>query len=250
MLIKAQDIEQVFSVECINQLAGACGLPTPIDLGKLREGICVAAHILVRETKLPNSNTISREIKSLHRAADRQHGQAVASLLQNLSPRTMELLESRASRLRTRLPVSKEVVHKQRGASACMKVARLCSMGGRYEEKGRLRPTGKRSRPPWRPLLYAPQSSTHFAKREAERNFIIWLKLAWLEAANQPPGETADPTKPGPFARFVKKCLKLVGAGHADAVGLINEIARRRRQERHRLARMRRRKRELSRNKS
>jgi hypothetical protein len=30
--------------------------------------------------------------------------------------------------------------------------------------------------------------------------------------------------KPGPFARLLKECLRLIGAPHADAVGLINQL--------------------------
>ena len=40
------------------------------------------------------------------------------------------------------------------------------------------------------------------------------------------------PARPGPFAQIVGKCLELVGASHADAVGLINELNRRRIQSR------------------
>jgi hypothetical protein len=58
------------------------------------------------------------------------------------------------------------------------------------------------------------------------------LQLAWLEATGKPPSLAASAARPGPFARMVGKCLELVGAGHADAVGLINELNRRRIQSR------------------
>ena len=230
--ISAKDVEEVFGEECVHQLAEICGLPTPMDLGQLRKGICAAAHIFVRETQIPKSNAVHREIELLHGAADKRQSGAVASLLQNLSPRTVELLKRRASRLGIKLPSSGLLLVKGRSAAACAKITRLCSMGGRSVE-GRRRPTGKRSRPTWSPLLYAPKRSPHFSKREAERNFAIWLSVAWYEATGQCPSKTADPRKPGPFARLVKECLKLVGAGHADAVGLINQISRRRRRFRH-----------------
>jgi hypothetical protein len=227
--IKAQDIDRVFSEECIRHLVETCGLPTPIDLGRLRKGIHAAAHVFARDTQIPNSNAVHREIELLHRAADKRQCQKAATLLDALSLPALGLLKRRASRLGIKLPSSGLLLLNGRSTVACAKIARLCQLGGEYV-KGRRRPTGKRSRPTWRPLLYAPKRSPHFAKREAERNFVIWLKLAWLEATNQPPSETADPSKPGPFARFVKECFKLAGAGHADAVGLINEISRRRRQ--------------------
>jgi integrase len=93
------------------------------------------------------------------------------------------------------------------------------------------RDDGKRSRA-WRPLLHAPKRTRNFAKRDAELNFIMWLQAAWLEATNELPSLAANPKRPGPFARMVRKSLELIGAGHADAVGLINELSRRRRIQR------------------
>ena len=52
----------------------------------------------------------------------------------------------------------------------------------------------------------------------------MWLRIAWLEATGKEASLTADPRRPGPFARMVQECLKLVGAGHADAVALVNKL--------------------------
>src|SRR5262249_162095 len=87
---------------------------------------------------------------------------------------------------------------------------------------------GKRSRE-WRPLLYAPELSRHFPKRTAERNFVMWLSMAWLEAVGRPAPRRAHHFAPGPFARFVQECFRLLGA-HAHAVELINQLADRRRE--------------------
>jgi hypothetical protein len=58
------------------------------------------------------------------------------------------------------------------------------------------------------------------------------LSLAWVEATGLAPSRTARPRDAsrdvGPFARFVRECLSLVGAGNADAVELMNELHRRR----------------------
>jgi hypothetical protein len=226
--VKPVNVRKVFNARCISDLAEACGLPDPIDLGQLRKGIWGAAHVYAQETQIPNSNAVHREIKLLHGAADRKQYQNAAALLDTLSPPTLRLLQRRASRIGIKLPSSGSLLLKGRSTAACAKIARLCSMGGGFV-RGRRRPTGKRSRSTWSPALYAPKRSPHFSKREAERNFVIWLSIAWYEATGRCPSKTADPRKPGPFARFVKECLKLAGAGHADAVGLINEINRRRR---------------------
>jgi hypothetical protein len=77
-------------------------------------------------------------------------------------------------------------------------------------------------------------------KREAERRFVVHLQLAWLEASDKPPPLTANPQRLGPFARMVRECLKLAGAGYDEAdkhpksadfavADLINEVNKRRR---------------------
>jgi hypothetical protein len=93
---------------------------------------------------------------------------------------------------------------------------------------GRKRPSGKRS-VAWQPSLYAPERISHPPKREAERWFVMHLRLAWLEATRKPPTATVDPGSPDrPLAEMLQGCLELVGAGHADAVGLINDLHKRR----------------------
>jgi hypothetical protein len=86
----------------------------------------------------------------------------------------------------------------------------------------------------WRPLLYAPDARRHFQKRAAERDFVMWLRLAWAEATGEPPSRTARRAEKsyrdlGPFARFVRECLRLAGAPYAEVVELINRVNRRRR---------------------
>jgi len=52
----------------------------------------------------------------------------------------------------------------------------------------------------------------------------MWLQTAWLEATGKSPSLAANPARPGPFARMAKEAFVLVGASHADAVGLINDL--------------------------
>ena len=52
----------------------------------------------------------------------------------------------------------------------------------------------------------------------------MWLRIAWFDATGEEASRTVDPGRPGPFARMVRECLILVGAGHADAIGLLNEL--------------------------
>jgi hypothetical protein len=98
-----------------------------------------------------------------------------------------------------------------------------------------MRLTGKRSTT-WQPKLFAPEPDQHPPKREAERQFVMHLQLAWLEAVGKPPTATVNPSRSDrPFANLVRECLKLVGA-NADAVALINELQRRRTDKQSRLA--------------
>jgi hypothetical protein len=224
--IGEQDVPRIFDDACIDELATIGRLPTDSNRKSFAEGIREAARIYAREAHTPTDNEVHAEIDALYRAAERKRFVEVAALVETLSPETRKLLSRRATRLCLELPAS-EVLRGPAQQKACDTVLRLCQHGGKYG-KGRLRSSGKRSRAPWHPLLVGPEPRSHFPRRDAERNFIMWLQLAWLEATDEQPSLAADPDRPGPFTRMVAKCLQLVGAGHADAVGLINELNRRR----------------------
>jgi hypothetical protein len=111
-------------------------------------------------------------------------------------------------------------------------MARLCRTGVE-RIPGRMRESGRRSRPTFRPLVYAPQLKRHMPKRQPELVFVASLAAAWLRATGNPPAMTADRRAPGPFAKFVKECLDLVGVGHVvNAMNLINKLGRLRRARR------------------
>src|SRR5262249_61761708 len=100
-------------------------------------------------------------------------------------------------------------------AISCAMVASVCFSAG-AQVHGRKRSCGKRSIT-WRPLLYAPQPRRNFPRRDAERNFVMWLRIAWLDATGAEASRTArhsDASRDvGPFARLVPECLRLVGGG-------------------------------------
>jgi hypothetical protein len=106
-------------------------------------------------------------------------------------------------------------------------LASLCRIGGLRVE-GRRRSSGKRSPPSLRPILFAPRASRNFLRREAERYFVERLSIAWREVTGKAPPRTARSASAerdiGPFARLIRECLRLVGAGYADPVALINEV--------------------------
>ena len=167
-------------------------------------------------------------------------------LVANLSPEARVYLEAQLKlpgprKAKLRFPSVRALRDASRRDKACEMIERLCRISGGYVE-GRKRSSGKRSKT-WRPLLFAPLPNEHPPKRAAELRFVMHLQLAWLEAVGKPPTATVNPSRPDrPFPNLVRKCLKLVGA-RADAVGLINELQRRRKDERKRLAHLRRRQR-------
>ena len=213
----------VFDDDCISRLAKIGKLPPGADIGQFKEGIQCAAQIYARDARIPNDNAVYHEIESLYRAAEVRDCQQLARLIGSLSPRAARLLNERAARpsVAISFPAVRDFYNTCRQTAACAKVASLCRVGG--HNQGRKRRTGKKSRT-WQPLLHAPNPRRNFSKRDAERNFVIWLRSAWLDATGDLPSKTADHRKRGPFVRVAHECLRLVGGEHADAVGLINTL--------------------------
>jgi hypothetical protein len=238
--IAAEEVILKFDDTCIVRLAGIGKLPAHANKQRFAEGIRVAARIYARDVREPNDNYLHIEIAMLHKAAESHDYELVANLLAALSPRSREQLNDRGKRpgFGFGLPTPQGLREPELREEACISVARLCRTGGGYVG-GRLRRPGKRSRT-WRWRLYAPEPRSYFPKRQAERDFVTFVRLAWLEAVGEAPSATVNPGRGklrpngsrepgGPFARMVCECLRLVGASHADTVGLLNELARRRR---------------------
>jgi hypothetical protein len=223
-VIAEQDVDLKFNDARIRALARDHKLPTSADLNALGIGTRKAARIFAREARIPNANELHNQVSSLHNLANRKLFEPLSVALEKLSPEARELLNSC-------LPSPDAPRDVEQREAACEAVAALCRYGGRFI-LGHRRPGGKRSRPTFQPFLYAPTPRRHFAKRAAERNFVMWLQIAWLEATGKMPPRTArNPDRSralGPFARFAKECLKLAGAGHANVVELINELERQR----------------------
>jgi hypothetical protein len=226
-IIVTDDVPSIFGDCCMRRLAAIAKLPASADLDAFAKGIREAASIYVREGREPTDNELHREITELHRAATATRYDQVATLIESLSPKALAVLSRRAA---FELPSPAEVRDARQRAKACATVTSVCAFGGAQVE-GRKRSSGKRSIT-WRPLLYAPQPRRNFRRRDAERNFVMWLRIAWLDATGVEASRTARHSGPGrdvgPFARFVRECLRLVGAGHCDVVELLNELNHRR----------------------
>ena len=231
--ISAADIPRIFDDACVDTLAAIGRLPEGADRKCFAQGVREAARIYAQEARTPTVNELRAEIAALYAAAERKRCGQVADLLEKLSSKARELLSTRSTRLNLELPTSDDLRDPPQQQNASEAVLRLCQFGGRYVE-GRRRPSGKRSRT-WRPYLVAPEPRRHVPKRDAELNFIMWLQFAWLETSGAKPNLAANRALNreirGAFARMTAECLRLIGASHADAVGLINELNERRRKK-------------------
>jgi hypothetical protein len=233
---RAADVPRKFDDARIEDLAKIGHLPVDANRQRFADSIREAARIYARDAQTPSNNATRDEIEQLHRAAARpkQKDTQVANLVANLSPETLQWLTAREGtpgfeRAGFKFPSLEDLHDAARRDEACDIVRRFCSNGGKYIE-GRKRPSGKRSIA-WLPFLYAPERIGHPPKREAELRFAMHLRLAWLEATGKRPTATVNPGSPDrPLVEMLRECLRLVDAKHADAVELINQLQRRRRQ--------------------
>jgi hypothetical protein len=234
---RAADVPRVFNDARIKDLAKIGHLPVDADRQRFADGVRKAACVYAMGAQKPNNNTMRDEIEQFHRAAARpkQKDTRVANLVAKLSPETLQWLKAREAtpgfervgRVGLKFPSLEDLRDPARRDEFCDIVRRFCSFGGMYIE-GRRRPSGKRSIA-WTASLYAPERISHPPKREAERRFVMQLRLAWLEATGEPPTATVNPgSSDRPFVNMLRECLRLVDAGHADAVGLINDLNNRR----------------------
>jgi hypothetical protein len=218
-IITPEDVPLVFDDARIRELASH--LPPESDLNALGWWVTEAADLFTQEVRIPNVNQVHTEIAMLHEAAGRQLFERVAELLDTLSADARAILPE--------LPSSNNFRDDPLHGQACDSIAMLCRIGDQVVE-GRRRPGGKRSPPSIQPILLAPLPQQHPARREAERRFVIRLSVAWRCATGKPPPRTARHADAGrtlgPFARFVRDCLRLVGAKNASVVDLINEVGR------------------------
>jgi hypothetical protein len=231
----------IFDNKCIAELARTAGLPSAANVPRFKAGIRKAALIYLREAGTPTDNEVYHEVDLLLRAADRAVSarkrkdaacEKVAVQIERLSERTRKLLSKRGT-----LPYAGTLRDPKMQHDACVTVARLCRMGARWKE-GRRRHGGKRSMTKVS-VLHAPALQQHPARHEAQLNFAMWVQVAYCEATGMLPTFTAHPdTALRPLSGFPKMlqiCLNKLGAG-ANAVELLNELHRRRKQMRDRLS--------------
>jgi hypothetical protein len=216
--IEAEDVERVFDDACMDRLAKIAELLNTADRRRFDAGVRDAARIYAEDVRKPNVNAVHDEFKKLYQPVSACDCEQVAVRIERLSPQLRELFETREARpafkkAGLKFPSAEDLRAPDRSKVACDVVRRFCSMG---------------QGPRQHPLLFAPARIRRPARREAELRYVTNLRLALLEATGSNPQATVNPSRPDrPLAKFVRECLILVGASHADAVGLINELNRR-----------------------
>jgi hypothetical protein len=228
-ILAVRDVPQIFSDDNVRRLAAETKLPLPpdTDLPRFAAGIRSAAEIYIRDVDTADNNAVHHEIKTLYSAANRRRYVETAKRIDSLSQRTRDFINERSKRPNVPwvLPHADALRSEATRDDACAVIVSLLRVGGRWQE-GRRRPSGKRSMT-FVATLHAPKLQKHPPKREAERDFVMWLQVAYTETTGQLPPLTANPERLGPFARMAKACLKLIGMPAADIVELINELDRR-----------------------
>jgi hypothetical protein len=236
--ISLDEVPTVFNDDCMNELARDGKLPADADLVRFKTGVLGSVRDYVQAVREPSSNQLHQEINALCVAAFREKYDKLAALLESMFPATRAWLEARSKQpfwrsvcgeiIDVKVPTAGSLRDPARRAEACDSALRLCAIGGEFVE-GRRRPAGKRSRKTYRPIPYAPQPSPHLPKRDPELDLVTNLKIIWGQATGRTPPLTANHRTPGPFARMAEKVLRLARA-RGDAVALINELNKRRRE--------------------
>jgi hypothetical protein len=227
--ITIETVPVVFGSKRLQALAQIGRLPPGAELQVFFEGVRRGVRAYALSARNPSRNDVHHEIEALHRAADRGEYEVVTDLLEGLSSAARDCLIERLGRPGWRgetLPDTASLRDPARQGRACEAVRRLCTVGGKSRE-GRRRPGGKRSRSTYQPLLCGPTPTRNFRRLEAELDLVLSLQDAFVRATGREPAWTAQHRSPGPFARMTKEVLCLAGAP-GDAVGLINELHRRR----------------------
>jgi hypothetical protein len=243
-IIGAEEIASSFSDSAVAKAAGRARLPAGTDLSRLANDVRASVEQYVAKSCQASSNSVRRQMGALVRAGARRDYVSLADLLDHLSPEAKDLLDERYRRHSERRPrrggdriswalpdsaALRELGTREKAADA---IVSLAVMGG-HSCEGRRRPGGKRSRE-WRWYLHAPAPSRSEPRREAERQFHMFLRIDYERATGRKPPTTARLDMLGPFGRFLAECLSMARAPvtHRDphrtglAAQLMNDFAR------------------------
>jgi hypothetical protein len=243
-LIAISDVEGVFNDEIVKELARTAKLPADTDIAHLAQSIRIAARIFLEAKGRLRPPRFRAAIERLYQLNTRAEGgadraaRALARAVDAMPEDVRRWLESCDIPGR-KFPTAEEFLSPATRQSAVERFRLILSYGGRVVA-GRKRSGGRRSRS-FKPLLRVPEQIGRGRPRgEAEREFVQWLAVAYVEATGRSPPRTAHYNIDirGPFSDFVHRCFELVGAPTGNVTRLLNQYgaARRRDEKRHRAA--------------
>jgi hypothetical protein len=244
-LIAISDVDGVFNDEIVKQMAAAVAASADADIAHFAESIRIPARIFLgQKAKLnfPQQRAAIERLYQLNTRAEDGNDRKARALARAVDAMPADvrqwLLSCNTPHDRT-IPTATEILSPATRQSAVERFRLILSYGGGIVA-GRKRSGGRRSRS-FKPLLRLPERIEPGRPRgEAEREFVQWLAVAYVEATGRSPPRTANYKIAirGPFPRFVHQCFELVGAPTGNVTRLLNQYgaARRRDEKRHRAA--------------
>ena len=242
-LIAISDVEGVFNDEIVKELSQTLKLPADADIARLAHSSRISARIFLEKMNKLSFPQLRTAIERLYRLNTRAEdgndrtAQALAHAVDAMPADVRQWLLSCQRPHDRNIPTATEILSPPTRQSAVERFRLILSYGGGIVA-GRKRSGGRRSRS-FKPLLRLPERIEPGRPRgEAEREFIQWLAVAYVEVMERPPPRTAhyDVDIRGPFSRFVHRFFELVGAPTGNVTRLLNQYgaARRRDEKRHR----------------
>jgi hypothetical protein len=166
-------------------------LPLHADIQCFATLIRNAARQYLADITIPSRRAIRDGIKALYSAAKRYRYKETATRISKVPEQTRAFMKGRGDNLGLALPEPEAFRDCATRDEACETTVRLLRVGWEGDK----------------PLLYTPKPPSHPPRREAELDFVTGLRLAYVHATGEPPAYTANPERPGLFARMVQACL-------------------------------------------
>jgi len=236
-LIAISDVERVFNADVVASLARTVKLSTQADIARFGESIRIGVRIFLEAKARLTAPLLRAAIERLYQLNTRAEGggdraaRALARAVDAMPADVWQWLASRNTWDRCKIPSAKEILSPATRQKAVERFRLILSYGGRVVA-GRKRASSRRSRS-FKPLLWVPeQTKPGRPRKEAEREFVQSLALAYVEVAERPPPRTAHYNIDirGPFPHFVHQCFEFVGAPTGNVTRLLNQYGAARRQ--------------------
>jgi hypothetical protein len=235
-LISHGNVDEVFTDEVVKNLARTAKLPSGFDIARFGESIRIAARIFLEAKARLSAPQLRGAIARLYQLNTRAErggdleAQALTHAVDATPADVFQWLISRNPHAPA-IPTAVEILAPATRQHAVDRFRLILSHGAGWAV-GRKRPGGRRS---WsfKPWLRVPETiQPGCPSGLAEREFVQWLAVAYLEAAKRSPPRTAhyDITFRGPFPKFVHECFKLVGAPTGNVTRLLNQYGESHRQ--------------------